>query len=149
MRNKTTAALLAFFLGGIGGQYFYLGRVGAGIACLLFCWTFIPCIIALYHFIKFLSISEEAFNLQYNTSYVTAVSNAQLAASMKQVTQQLASTSPAQLAPQPVTRTMVSATAAPAPQATITDELERLFQLKEKGALTEEEYMVRKARILA
>jgi TM2 domain-containing membrane protein YozV len=145
MRNKTTAALLAFFLGGIGGQYFYLGRVAAGIACLLFCWTLIPCIIALYHFVKFLSMSEEAFNLQYNTGYVTAVSNAQLAASMKQVTQQLASTTPVQ----PVTRTMVSATPAPAPQANITDELERLFQLKEKGALTEEEYMVRKAKILA
>lgn len=69
MRNKTTAALLAFFLGAFGGQYFYLGRAGAGIACLLFSWTLIPSFIALYHFIKFLTMSEEAFNLQYNREY--------------------------------------------------------------------------------
>ncbi|MDU0369591.1 TM2 domain-containing protein [Hymenobacter endophyticus] len=69
MRNKTTAALLAFFLGAFGGQYFYLGRVGAGIACLLFSWTLIPSFIAFYHFIKFLTMSEEAFNLQYNREY--------------------------------------------------------------------------------
>lgn len=66
MRNRTTAALLAFFLGGIGGQFFYLGRAGAGIACLLFCWTFIPCFIALYHFIKFLTMTDGEFNAQYN-----------------------------------------------------------------------------------
>ena len=69
MRNKTTAALLAFFLGAFGGQYFYLGRAGAGIACVLFSWTLIPSFIALYHFIKFLTMSEEAFNLQYNREY--------------------------------------------------------------------------------
>jgi TM2 domain-containing membrane protein YozV len=149
MRNKTTAALLAFFLGGFGGQYFYLGRVGAGIACILFCWTFIPCIIAFYHFIKFLIMSEDKFNLEYNTEYVTAVSNAQLAASMKQVTQQLASTTQMQSNPQAVTRATVSAASALTSKATITDELDRLFQLKEKGALTEEEYIVRKAKILA
>ena len=72
MRNKTTAALLAFFLGAFGGQYFYLGRVGAGIACILFSWTLIPSLIALYHFIKFLSMSEEAFNREYNRDYFVA-----------------------------------------------------------------------------
>lgn len=149
MRNKTTAALLAFFFGGFGGQYFYLGRVGAGIACILFFWTFIPCIIALYHFIKFLTMSEEAFNLEYNAGYVTATSSAQLAASMNQVTQQLAAATPIQPKPQPATRAMTSAAPAAAPQISLTEELERLFQLKEKGALTEEEYLVRKAKILA
>jgi len=149
MRNKTTAALLAFFLGGFGGQYFYLGRVGAGIACILFCWTFIPCIIAFYHFIKFLTMSEDTFNLEYNAGYVTATSSAQLAASMKQVTQQLAAAAPAQPKPQPATRAMTSAAPTAAPQISLTEELERLFQLKEKGALTEEEYMVRKAKLLA
>ncbi len=149
MRNKTTAALLAFFLGGFGGQYFYLGRVAAGIACILFCWTLIPCVIALYHFIKFLTMSEEAFNLEYNTGYVTATSSAQLAASMKQVTQQLATAAPVQPKPQPATQTMTSVAPTAVPQISLTEELERLFQLKEKGALTEEEYLVRKAKLLA
>jgi len=143
MRNKTTAALLAFFLGGFGGQYFYLGRAGAGIASILFCWTFIPCFIALYHFIKFLTMSDEAFNREYNREYM-------LMAAM-----------PVQVVP--VTHTLASAPAAPAVRnigssaasvasssaGTLTDELERLFALKEKGALTEEEYIVRKAKILA
>lgn len=48
--------------------------------------------------------------------------------------------------------TMVAATPLPAAKpatVNISDELERLFQLKEKGALTEEEYMVHKAKLLA
>lgn len=56
---------------------------------------------------------------------------------------------PAPIAP---VATMVAATPPPiAKPATvnISDELERLFQLKEKGALTEEEYMVHKAKLLA
>jgi len=72
MKNRTTAALLAFFLGGIGGQYFYLGRTLAGILCLVFFWTFIPCIIALYHTIKFLTMTDEVFNLEYNQGQPSA-----------------------------------------------------------------------------
>ncbi len=46
--NKVAYVLLAFFLGGIGFHKFYAGRVFAGIMCLLFCWTFIPCIVAFF-----------------------------------------------------------------------------------------------------
>ncbi|SFQ79840.1 NINE protein [Hymenobacter arizonensis] len=144
MRNRTTAALLAFFLGAFGGQYFYLGRIGAGIASILFFWTLIPSFIALYHVIKFLTISDEAFNLQYNREYLAALNSSQLTAAMQYVAyQQPAAVS----APVAMTRT----TQAPvgAPQASLTDELERLFSLKEKGALTEEEFLVRKAELLA
>lgn len=73
MKNRTTAALLAFFLGGFGGQYFYLGKAGTGVVCLLFSWTFIPCIIAFYHTIKFLTMSDEAFNAEYNAGQVPAL----------------------------------------------------------------------------
>ena len=45
--DKTTLAVLTFFLGGIGGHKFYLGKYGQGILYLLFCWTGIPAIIAL------------------------------------------------------------------------------------------------------
>lgn len=149
MRNKTTAALLAFFLGGFGGQYFYLGRVGAGIASILFCWTLIPCFIALYHTIKFLTISDEVFNNEYNKEYIQHSNDYQLAASL----QQLAAAQNASTA-QAMTRSVVNAASVAAPTtpttaAGLADDLERLFQLKEKGVLTEEEYLVRKAKLLA
>ncbi|MDB9505721.1 TM2 domain-containing protein [Microcystis aeruginosa CS-338/01] len=39
MRNRTIAALLAFFLGYLGIHKFYLGENLAGILYLLFFWT--------------------------------------------------------------------------------------------------------------
>ncbi|HXL55740.1 MAG TPA: TM2 domain-containing protein, partial [Chitinophagaceae bacterium] len=62
MKNKITAAILAFFLGGIGIHRFYLDEAGKGILYLIFCWTFIPAIIAFFDFIIFLTMSEENFN---------------------------------------------------------------------------------------
>lgn len=49
--NKIAYCLLALFLGGIGAHKFYSGKVGVGIVYLLFCWTFIPAIIAFIEFI--------------------------------------------------------------------------------------------------
>lgn len=148
MRNRTTAALLAFFLGGFGAQYFYLGRVGAGIICVLFCWTFIPCFIAFYHFIKFLVISDESFNHQYNREFLPAVVNRSLAAPvLLTAPQQAAFAVSVAPAVQTMSRSATQTRANTLPS--FTDELERLFTLKEKGALTEEEYMVRKAKLLA
>jgi TM2 domain-containing membrane protein YozV len=40
--------LLAFLLGGIGAHHFYLGNIPAGIAYIVFCWTFIPMILAFF-----------------------------------------------------------------------------------------------------
>lgn len=65
-KNKLIAALLAFFLGGLGIHKFYLGRTGAGIAMLLFCWTGIPSIIAFVDFIVLLCISDQDFMQKYN-----------------------------------------------------------------------------------
>lgn len=45
MKNKTTAILLALFLGGLGIHHFYLEHYGRGILYLLFCWTGIPAIL--------------------------------------------------------------------------------------------------------
>lgn len=63
--NKTTAALLALFLGGIGAHKFYLGRTGMGLLYLAFCWTLIPALISLVEGIQFLSMSESEFALKY------------------------------------------------------------------------------------
>lgn len=66
MKNKTTAAILAFFLGGIGIHRFYLGQPILGIVYLLLCWTFIPAFIGLIDFIVILLCSDQKFNYRYN-----------------------------------------------------------------------------------
>jgi TM2 domain-containing membrane protein YozV len=72
MKNKGTVVLLCFFLGGIGGHKFYLNKTGIGIFYFLFCWTFIPGIIAFFEGVKFLMMNENEFNRIYNykTNYV-------------------------------------------------------------------------------
>lgn len=65
-KSKLLAALLAFFLGGLGVHKFYLGRTGAGVAMLLFCWTGIPAIIAFVDFIVLLCSSDQEFMRKYN-----------------------------------------------------------------------------------
>lgn len=71
MKNKNTAAILAFFLGGIGIHRFYLNQTIHGIVYLLLCWTFVPLFIALIDFIVFLSMSQEKFDLKYNSNKET------------------------------------------------------------------------------
>jgi TM2 domain-containing membrane protein YozV len=71
-KNKVSAALLAFALGGIGVHKFYLGGWFWGLLYLCFCWTFIPVIIATVEGIVFLTMSEEAFNEKYNFVEVSA-----------------------------------------------------------------------------
>jgi TM2 domain-containing membrane protein YozV len=65
-RTRVNAALLAFFLGGLGAHKFYLGKPVAGLIYLVFCWTFIPGLIALAEFIYLLIQSDEEFDRQYN-----------------------------------------------------------------------------------
>lgn len=50
--NKIAYLLITLFLGAFGGQKFYEGKIGSGIACLFFSWTLIPSLIALIDFIK-------------------------------------------------------------------------------------------------
>ncbi len=45
-QNIVTVMLLTFILGGFGAHKFYFGENKKGILYLMFCWTFIPSIIA-------------------------------------------------------------------------------------------------------
>ncbi len=65
-KSKIVAALLALFLGGFGVHKFYLKRIGTGVIYILFCWTFIPSLIAFIEGIILLCMSDNKFNDKYN-----------------------------------------------------------------------------------
>lgn len=66
-REKVVAGILGIILGSVGGHKFYLGQIGKGIVYLIFCWTYIPCILGIIEGIRYLSMSDVAFNDKYNT----------------------------------------------------------------------------------
>lgn len=67
VKSRTTAILLALFLGGLGVHKFYLGQTGWGILYLIFCWTLIPALVALIEGILYLTMSDEEFSTKYST----------------------------------------------------------------------------------
>ncbi len=66
IKSKTTAGILALLLGGLGIHKFYLGKSGMGVLYLLFCWTYIPGIIAFIEGIQYLTSNEENFQLKHH-----------------------------------------------------------------------------------
>lgn len=66
VKSKTTAGLLAIFLGSIGIHHFYLRRTGLGILYILFCWTWITCFISFIEGIVYLCMSDKEFDRKYN-----------------------------------------------------------------------------------
>ena len=111
MKNKMTAAILAFFLGGIGVHRFYLNQISLGFVYLIFCWTLIPSIIAFLDFIIFLTMDEGNFNKKYNNDATTIVYTNNH-------------------------------------HGSVSDELEKLHALKEKGIITEAEFRMKKSKML-
>lgn len=65
-KEKSTAVLLALFLGWLGIQFFYLGNTVMGVLCVLFCWTGIPAFISVIHIIILLCTSQDDFDQKYN-----------------------------------------------------------------------------------
>ena len=65
-KSKSTAALLAILLGGLGLHKFYLDNPIMGVVYILFCWTFIPAIVGVIEGLIYAFMSEESFDRQYN-----------------------------------------------------------------------------------
>lgn len=124
MKSKSTATILTFFLGGIGGHKFYLGQPGLGFLYLIFCWTFIPAILAFFNFLGLLMMSEDEFNMKYNRIFT----------------------------PQPLQQTLTNQLTNQVNISNGTesdlDKLEKLFKLKESGAISEDEYQKKRSKIL-
>ncbi|HEX8905175.1 MAG TPA: TM2 domain-containing protein [Longimicrobiaceae bacterium] len=70
-KDKTVAALLAIFLGGIGIHKFYLGKIGQGILYILLCWTFLPALAGFIEGIMYLVQSEQSFQASLGGQYRT------------------------------------------------------------------------------
>lgn len=114
MKDKTVAAILAFFLGGFGIHQFYLGNNSKAILYLIFFWTIIPAIIAFIDGILLLTMSTAEFDQRYNAGYIP--------------------TNPINHQHQ---------------QSNMADQLDKLYSLKMRGAITDEEYQIQKRKIMA
>jgi TM2 domain-containing membrane protein YozV len=64
-KSKIAAGLFALLLGGLGAHKFYLGKIGQGFLYLLFCWTFVPAVVALVEGILYLTKSDAEFAQKY------------------------------------------------------------------------------------
>ena len=64
-KSKVAAGVLALLFGGLGVHRFYLGQWW-GVFYLLFCWTYIPALIAIVEGIVFLLRNQERWDADYN-----------------------------------------------------------------------------------
>lgn len=123
MKSKTTAAILAILLGGIGVHRFYLNQTGLGLLYLLFCWTLIPLIVSLVDFIWLLAMDENRFNLKFNTLYQP-------------------------MQPSNTTITVNNGAMNNQTNNSASEEIKRLYEMKEKGIITQEEFDLKKKLLL-
>jgi TM2 domain-containing membrane protein YozV len=71
-KNRYIAAALAVLLGNFGIHRVYLGEGSACVVYILFCWTFLPWVAALFEAVGYMSMSNVTFNLSYNIDRVLA-----------------------------------------------------------------------------
>lgn len=64
-KSKLVAALLAFFLGAFGANFFYLGNKKLGVLCILLCWTYIPTFIGIINAVRYLVMDDVIFHTRY------------------------------------------------------------------------------------
>lgn len=165
MKDKMTAALLAFFLGGIGIHKFYLGQTALGFVYLLFCWTLIPGIIAFFEFIFLLVMDQAEFDRRYNHGARAGYGGPQQIHIHNTPYQQPYGQSPQQpyTPPQPNAHNQGPEpfpspfAAGPSPMRgdpsptspSVADELKKLHELRVAGVLTEDEFRAHKQKLLS
>jgi TM2 domain-containing membrane protein YozV len=130
MKSKSTAGVLALFLGGIGAHKFYLGQTGLGIVYLLFFWTFIPAFVAFFEAISLFTMNDNIFNLKFNGYAPTS-------GAPHQVAQAVTINMPGHHLPN-------GGGGGPG----VADELLKLSELRTSGVLTDDEFASRKQRLL-
>ncbi len=73
-KKRTTAALLAILLGGIGAHKFYLGQIGKGLLYLVFFWSFIPLIVGIIEGCIYFGMSDEEFAAKFDPGHARLTS---------------------------------------------------------------------------
>lgn len=109
-KKRIIAYMFAFTLGTFGAQKFYLGKYFKAFLYLIFFWTFIPLILGIIEGIQILSFTDKEFGEKYNVNV-------------------LPSNNPFQYD--------VNLTSNKTNKA---EEIDKLYSLFQKGAITEEEY---------
>lgn len=71
-KDRTTAALFALLLGGLGAHHFYLGNTTRAVLYLVFFWTFIPAMVSFVEGIIYLTKTDAEFQAQYVDGPTTA-----------------------------------------------------------------------------
>lgn len=137
MKDKTSAALLAFFLGSFGVHKFYLGQSGAGIVYLFFFWTFIPGFVSFIEAIMLLSMSQEAFNARFNPQAVAGGGSPQIQSMVVNVASPTAPDSPPQIS------------ASTQGSRDVVQQITELNNLRVSGAITEQEFNDQKQKLLS
>ncbi len=124
-KDKNTAAILAFALGGFGAHRFYLGQPGWGLVYIIFAWTFIPSLVAFFEFLNLLFMDPDEFDRRYNGGHTLAA---------------------------PITVAMlppgVGGTGGHRPVEDVAEQIQKLHELRVAGLLTDEEFERQKAKIL-
>ena len=142
MRDKSIAAILALFAGGIGAHKFYLGRTGAGLMYLLFCWTMIPGFIAFFEFIGLMLMDQDEFNRRYNGR------NMLMAPNVVNVLPPAAGGVPSWQQGQAGSVSPQAGTASSVDVEALGEQLRQLHELRVNGLLSDEEYQQQKQRLL-
>jgi TM2 domain-containing membrane protein YozV len=145
MKDKTTAGLIALLLGGLGGHKFYLEDTGTGFMYLLFSWTMIPGIVAFFEAIGFFMMDKQTFNQRYNQGALSGPDARGQLPEPNRGRDGSLNESPQQMG-QNVT---VNLEGNQGSGAGVADQLEKLHNLKEAGALSEEEFEEQKRKLLA
>ncbi len=63
-KSKAAATLWGAFLGGFGAHKFYMGSWGWGIVYLLTCWLYVPFIVAMVEWIRYVLMTDDEFYIK-------------------------------------------------------------------------------------